>query len=55
MRKAILHIATRDKCRIEKATENYEICASSTISEGKACKVSSVLFFWHTFFNICPI
>ncbi|KAJ8946162.1 hypothetical protein NQ318_004415, partial [Aromia moschata] len=39
LRKAVLHINTPDKCLMDSRDDATEICCTSTISEGKACKV----------------
>ncbi|KAF5288463.1 hypothetical protein FQR65_LT02115 [Abscondita terminalis] len=41
LRKATLHISTYDKCFNDKEDHHLEICAASTIKEGKACKGDS--------------
>lgn len=40
LRKATLHISNYEKCFEEAAFKNIELCAASTVAEGKACKVS---------------
>ncbi|KAK4874320.1 hypothetical protein RN001_013680 [Aquatica leii] len=41
LRKATMHISSYDKCFNDKQDQNLEICAASTIKEGKACKGDS--------------
>ncbi|KAF5293805.1 hypothetical protein FQA39_LY03290 [Lamprigera yunnana] len=41
LRKATLHINSYDKCFNNKQDQKLEICATSTIKEGKACKGDS--------------
>ncbi|XP_031355239.1 chymotrypsin-like protease CTRL-1 [Photinus pyralis] len=40
LRKATLHVSSYKDCFNDKEDDNLEICATSTIREGKACKVS---------------
>ncbi|KAJ8975496.1 hypothetical protein NQ317_016372, partial [Molorchus minor] len=44
LRKAILHISSPDKCLMSSQEGSTEICCTSTISEGKACKVINLVF-----------
>lgn len=39
LRKAILHVNSYDRCFNDKKYASQEICATSTVEEGKACKV----------------
>lgn len=39
LRKATLHVDTFNKCFSEREFADIEICATSTMAEGKACKV----------------
>lgn len=39
MRMALLYIATPDKCRLSRKNELSEICCTSSLDEGKLCKV----------------
>ncbi|KAK9885272.1 hypothetical protein WA026_010770 [Henosepilachna vigintioctopunctata] len=41
LRKATLHISSYDKCFSDKKDEKVEVCATSTMAEGKACKGDS--------------
>ncbi|KAL3272528.1 hypothetical protein HHI36_014003 [Cryptolaemus montrouzieri] len=41
LRKATLHVSSYSKCLNEPEFENVEICATSTMAEGKACKGDS--------------
>ncbi|CAG9773717.1 unnamed protein product [Ceutorhynchus assimilis] len=39
LRKAILHVNTPDKCFIDPTKDATQLCCTSTLFEGKACKV----------------
>lgn len=41
LRRATLHISNYQKCFEDPDFRNLELCATSTVTEGKACKAST--------------